>query len=85
MKHIISIVLILLVNFSFGQPKEKEMTLNGDPVILFVAKNNVSSSISVHTYKLNGGIGAQEISMIAGVNSEQSAFYKICLESGVEK
>jgi|TARA_B110000495_G_scaffold199132_1_gene212060 hypothetical protein len=62
MKHIISIVLILLVNFSFGQPKEKEMTLNGDPVILFVAKNNVSSSISVHTYKLNGGIGAQEIS-----------------------
>ena len=26
-----------------------------------------------------------DASMIAGVNSEQSAFYKICLESGVEK
>ena len=62
MKHIISIVLILLVNFSFGQLKEKEMTLNGNPVILFVAKNNVSSSISVHTYKLDGGLGAEEIS-----------------------
>ena len=62
MRQIISIVLILLVTSSYGRIEEKEMSLNGNPVILFVAKNDVSSSISVHTYKLIIIISGEEIS-----------------------
>ena len=66
MKHIISIVLILLANYFYGQVKEKETALSGNSVVFFVAKNDVSFSISVHTYKLNVGIGAKEISDVDG-------------------
>ena len=51
MKLIISILLLFTTNLSYGMYSEKEKNFNGDPVILFVSKNDVSSSVSVHTYK----------------------------------
>jgi len=51
MKLIISIILSLIVAHSYGMFNERRTALNNDPVILFVVKNNVSPTISVHTYK----------------------------------
>mgnify|MGYP006137541693 CR=1 FL=1 len=62
MKHLILIVLFFSINYSYGKMEEKQIPLNGNPVILFVAKNDVSASISVHTYRLNGSISTEEIS-----------------------
>ena len=59
MRNVILIVLILIGNYSFGNLEEKQVLLNGNPVILFVAKNDVSTSVSVHTYRLNASISAE--------------------------
>lgn len=66
MKQVILIVLIFFGNYSFGSLKEKQIPLTGNPVILFVAKNDVSASISVHTYRLTTSSSSEEISDVDG-------------------
>ena len=51
MKLKISIILLFLVNFSYGMFQEIPMPLNGEPLISFVSKNDVSATLSVQTYK----------------------------------
>ena len=68
MKHLIFIFIFIFfsINYSFGNLKERQIPLSGNPVILFVAKNNVSNILSVHTYKLNSSISNEETSDING-------------------
>jgi len=66
MKHLIFIFIFFSVNYSFANLKETRIPLSGNPVILFVAKNNVSAHLSVHTYKLNSSISTEEISDLDG-------------------
>ena len=51
MKLIATILLLFTFNTSYGMLSEQQIGLDGNPVIVFVTKNNVSSSITVHTYK----------------------------------
>ena len=51
MKLLTSLLFLFSISFSFGMVSEKQTNFNGDPVIVFVSKNNLSTTISVHTYK----------------------------------
>lgn len=66
MKHLLFISIFFCVNYSYGNLKKTQIPLSENPVILFVAKNNVSTYMSVHTYKLNSSISTEEISDTGG-------------------